>query len=218
MFHKRRFGRQEFAWEGAHDGPPFGWMIWQMARRFPFGHGRHGRGSGEGSFFGRGDLKYGLLELLLERPKHGYEMIKELENKAGGFYTPSAGAVYPALQLMEDREWITSQTVEGKKVYTITDAGKKALEEHKQNAENFGPPRGFGRKGKGGPFGHEARPELHALRHEGMEVARLMLSAVMASEGDPKKLTQIRKIVENTKRELQKFLNNESTSPGDDIL
>ena len=66
--------------------------------------------------FGRGDLKYALLDLLQERPKHGYEMIKELESRAGGFYTPSAGAVYPTLQLLEDRGWVTAETTEGKKV------------------------------------------------------------------------------------------------------
>ncbi len=90
---------------------------------------RRGLGPG-GRMFGRGDLKYALLELLQERPKHGYEMIKELENRAGGFYTPSAGAVYPTLQLLEDRGWVRSQTQEGKKVYTITDAGRQDLAEH----------------------------------------------------------------------------------------
>src|SRR5690242_5577288 len=114
-------------------GPPLFWMLWDMRRGFGGGPGRGpGRGPGGPRAFGRGDLKYQLLALLTERPKHGYEMIKELEDQAGGFYTPSAGAVYPSLQLMEDRGWITSQTQDGKKVYTITDAGRAALQEHQQ--------------------------------------------------------------------------------------
>ncbi|HEX8732884.1 MAG TPA: PadR family transcriptional regulator, partial [Ktedonobacterales bacterium] len=78
-----------------------------MGRRFLFGGGPGPR------MFERGYLKYALLDLLLESPKHGYEMMKNLEERMGGFYAPSAGAVYPTLQLLEDRGWATSETVEG---------------------------------------------------------------------------------------------------------
>lgn len=190
-------------------GPPFG--AWHMMRRFPFGPGRGLSGSGGPGprFFGRGDLKYGLLALLEERPKHGYEMIKELEERAGGFYTPSAGAVYPTLQLMEDRGWVTSREVDGKKVYTITDAGRDALKENRQQQETFGGPRGWGYGhgyGHGGPFGHQAQPELGALRQESAEVARLLWSSVMAAGGDPAKLARLRKIIAGTRNQLQEFL------------
>jgi len=99
-----------------------------MGRRFGFG------GPGP-RMFERGGLKYALLELLQERPKHGYEMMKELEERMGGFYAPSAGAIYPTLQLLEDRGWVNVETVEGKKVYTITDAGRQAVQENAQRAE-----------------------------------------------------------------------------------
>jgi DNA-binding PadR family transcriptional regulator len=162
---------------------------------------------------GRGDLKYVLLTLLRERPMHGYEMIKQLEEQASGFYTPSAGAIYPTLQLMEDRGWVTSETVDGKKIYTITDAGRKELEAQSQRAESFGGPGGWGgRQGRFGPFGREAQPELHALRHEGMEIARLMMSAVMASGGDPEKLAKLRAIISGTRASLEEFLGQASAS------
>src|SRR5690348_2224650 len=82
-----------------HFGPPW-WGAWRMARGgFPFGPGGRGfpfgpggRGPGGQRFMGRGDLKYVLLGLLRERPMHGYEMMKLLEEQASGFYTPSAGA------------------------------------------------------------------------------------------------------------------------------
>ena len=190
--------------------PPF----WRMAKRFGFGPG-FGPGP---RMFGRGDLKYALLELLRERPKHGYEMIKELEERAGGFYTPSAGAVYPTLQLLEDRGWVTSETQEGKKVYTITDDGRKALSERHEREPEFGPrgpwggpwggPRGHHEHGPHhhGPFGREAGPELHALRRESGEVVRLMRAAVMVSGGDPARLARLRAIVERTKGDLNEFL------------
>ncbi|HLZ25241.1 MAG TPA: PadR family transcriptional regulator [Ktedonobacterales bacterium] len=195
-------------------GPPFRPFfeppILRMARRFFFGPGGPG-GPGMGPrMFGRGDLKYALLEALRERPKHGYEMMKELEERAGGFYMPSAGAVYPTLQLLEDRGWVTSESVEGKRVYTITDAGKQALVEFHERRESFGPRgpwehHGHGHHHEHGPFG-QARPELRALRHETMEVARLMRAAVLASDGDPARLERLRAIVQRTRGDLDEFL------------
>jgi DNA-binding PadR family transcriptional regulator len=212
-------------------------MFWRMARRFPFGPGfGPGMGPGGPRMFGHGHLKYILLELLVERPKHGYEMIKELQDRSSGFYTPSAGAVYPTLQMLEDREWVTSQSREGKKVYALTDAGRAALQEHQQHQQererrHEGGPRhhgaapegdpdgwGWGRRRHGwggpfgggpfggGPFGREARPELGALVREGMEVARLMRAAVLASGGDPERLSRLRAIVERAKGDLNAFL------------
>jgi DNA-binding PadR family transcriptional regulator len=187
-----------------------------MRRGFPGGPGRE---PGNPRAFGRGDMKYELLGLLLERPKHGYEMIKELEAQTSGFYTPSAGAVYPSLQLMEDRGWITSQTADGKKVYTITEAGQAALTEHRQQGEQQGGPwggpwGGHRRHNRGGPFGHEARPELDALRRESMEVARLMMMAVVSAGGDPAKLAQLRGIVTSARGQLEALLGQGQAQPG----
>ena len=115
---------------------PFGGGPRFFGRRGPFGFGpdprffemRRGRGpfgpggpfgpegQGEGRrFFGRGDVKFALLDLLQERPMHGYEMIKALEERSGGFYAPSAGSIYPTLQLLEDRSFVTVNETEGKK-------------------------------------------------------------------------------------------------------
>jgi hypothetical protein len=166
--------------------------------------------------FGRGDLKYALLDLLRDRPKHGYEMIKDLEDRSGGFYTPSAGAIYPTLQLLEDRSWVAVEMVEGKKVYSITDAGRQALTEHQERAGAAGPmpggpgPRGWGHHGHGpggGPFGGRGRSELRALAHQTREVAQLMRVAVMSSGGDPERLERLQGIVERTRGDLLAFLN-----------
>jgi DNA-binding PadR family transcriptional regulator len=82
--------------------------------------------------FEQGDLKYVILQLLAEKPRHGYEIIKELEDRFGGSYAPSAGTVYPTLALLEDLGY-ASVTMEegGKKVYAITDEGRKYLDENK---------------------------------------------------------------------------------------
>ncbi len=201
--------------------PPFGGPqfrhFWGM-----FGPGAGGRSRGP-NMYGRGDLKFVLLDLLQERPKHGYEMIKELESRAGGFYTPSAGAVYPTLQLLEDRGWVTNETVEGKKVYTITDAGRAALLERNERPQEPSPgpdgpgpgfgPRHHGHQGPRGPWGRHAPPELETLGRETFEVARLMRDAVMQTQGDPAKLSELHKIVSETRTALEAFVRGSDTPP-----
>jgi DNA-binding PadR family transcriptional regulator len=82
--------------------------------------------------FGHGDLKYVVLGLLEEKSRHGYEVIKELEERSGGAYSPSPGTVYPTLSLLEDLGYARSREEEGgKKVYEITDEGRKYLAENK---------------------------------------------------------------------------------------
>jgi hypothetical protein len=115
--------------------------------------------------FERGYLKYALLDLLQDQPKHGYEMMKDLEERTGGFYAPSAGAVYPTLQMLEDRGWTTSETIEGKKVYTITDTGRAALAEAKERRESRRGGPGFGPE-FGPEFGPGFGPRGHGPHHE----------------------------------------------------
>lgn len=81
--------------------------------------------------FESGEVKFVILRLLKEKPRHGYEVIKALEEKMGGFYTPSAGTVYPTLQLLEDEGYIRAVDTDGKKVYHVTPEGEKFLEEHR---------------------------------------------------------------------------------------
>jgi DNA-binding PadR family transcriptional regulator len=65
------------------------------------------------------------LALLNERPMHGYEMIQELDTRTGGIWRPSPGSVYPTLQLLEDEGLIVSEQAEGRKRFTLTDAGRE---------------------------------------------------------------------------------------------
>jgi DNA-binding PadR family transcriptional regulator len=104
--------------------------------------GGQGRGRGgpfrRGRVFEQGDLKYVILRLLSEKPRHGYEIIKELEERFGGAYAPSAGTVYPTLSLLEDLGYASVTPEEGgKKVYSITPEGEKYLEENKSAVEDI---------------------------------------------------------------------------------
>lgn len=81
-----------------------------------------------GRFFDHGDLRFVILALLQEQPRHGYELIKELEERTGGAYRPSPGVVYPTLSLLEDEGFIRPSAAEtGRKLYEIIDAGRETL-------------------------------------------------------------------------------------------
>ena len=81
--------------------------------------------------FESGEIKFVILRLLRDKPRHGYEIIKELEERFVGCYTPSAGTVYPTLQLLEDQGYVRAVEEEGKRVYHITPEGERFLEENK---------------------------------------------------------------------------------------
>jgi DNA-binding PadR family transcriptional regulator len=106
----------------------FGPRFWAFC--YPEGRWR-GRGRRRQQMFESGEVKYVILRLLREKPRHGYEIIKALEEKLGGWYTPSAGTVYPTLQLLEDQGYVRVVETDGKKVYHITPEGERFLDEHR---------------------------------------------------------------------------------------
>ena len=96
------------------DGAPFGF-------REAFGGGR-----GRGGMVRRGEIRPLILAVLTTKPMHGYEVITELEAQSGGRWRPSAGSVYPTLQQLSDEGLVTSEEIDGRRVYALTDEGKAA--------------------------------------------------------------------------------------------
>ena len=90
-----------------------------------------------GKTFQKGDLKYVILDLIKDKPCHGYEIIQRLEERSHGFYTPSPGAVYPLLQLLEEMGHVEAKHHGGKKIFTITEEGQKFLTDNKLFAESI---------------------------------------------------------------------------------
>jgi DNA-binding PadR family transcriptional regulator len=117
----------KFGWEAFGFG--FGPRAWGFRGRGPRGARRQ--------WFGAGDMKYVILKLLRDKPRHGYEVMKELEERMHGCYSPSPGTVYPTLQWLEDEGLVVARDVEGKKVYEITDTGRTFLDEHKDIVEDI---------------------------------------------------------------------------------
>lgn len=127
------------------------------------GHGRHrdgGRGEGRGGRIGRflehGDLRFVVLALLEEQPRHGYELIKELEDRTGGAYRPSPGVIYPTLALLEDEGFIRpADSAAGRKLYEVTDAGREALAQNKPAVDAI-----FGRMAEAAEGSDSIRPRI----------------------------------------------------------
>lgn len=123
---------------------------WAAARFFgrgggfgSFGGGPFGRGYG-GPFgrrgprmFDGGALRLVVLGLIAEEPRHGYDIIKALESRFHGAYSPSPGAIYPMLQMMEEADLVVSQTTGNKRLYTITEAGRAYLKQNKADLDRI---------------------------------------------------------------------------------
>ena len=99
------------------------------------GFGRHGGGGDDmlraGRMLAQGDIRLIALALIAEQPRHGYEIIKVLEDKTAGWYSPSPGIVYPTLTYLEEAGYVTAQAEGSKKLYSVTDEGRAHLEANK---------------------------------------------------------------------------------------
>jgi DNA-binding PadR family transcriptional regulator len=160
------------------------------------GYGRHemSRGHGRGRHrVRRGDVRTAVLALLDDRPMHGYEMIQELEERTGGRWTPSAGSIYPTLQLLEDEGLVTPEEVDGRKVYSLTDAGKEAAPERTEG-------------GRPWEQGDEDSPRFEARK----EMFKLMGAAKqLARADDEEQLTKAAEILRDARRKLYGLLAEE---------
>ena len=114
----------------------FGWNAFgfSFGPRGAFWAGPRGR---RRRWFESGDMKYVILKLLKDKLRHGYEVMKELEDQLHGCYSPSPGTVYPTLQWLEDEGLVVAKDAQGKKIYEITDAGRQFLEEHRDMVDEI---------------------------------------------------------------------------------
>jgi DNA-binding PadR family transcriptional regulator len=147
--------------------------------------------------FEQGDLKYVILQLLEEKPRHGYEIIKELEERFAGAYAPSPGTVYPTLTMLEDLGYARARTEEGgKKVYEITDEGRTYLRENKSTVDDI-----FERITEfGASFFTAPMVELsQAFKHLGWAT----YSAAPRYARDPERVRKVKEILERAAREVE---------------
>jgi len=163
-----------------------------MGGGFPWGRG------GRWRFFGPGEIRLALLSMLEGGPKHGYELMKELESKSGGIYKASAGAIYPALQQLEDEGMVTSDTAEGKRTYSLTDAGRAELQREAEAVKKI-----WQRAEQAGDWAPWIGMEGAEMMRPAAEVMKAALRAATRGSHDSAKIAKIREILERTKREIE---------------
>ena len=128
-----------------------------------FGPGFHGMNKNPSGFrAGRGMMEPAILQALDEKPMHGYEIISTIEERSHGIWRPSAGSIYPTLQLLEEKDFIVSKEHKGKKVYSLTELGKDKADEDKKLHDAVWDERIGSLK------------NMHAYRHELGEAMKLM--------------------------------------------
>src|SRR5579859_3136036 len=191
------------------DEPGADWPFGRWGRRWG-GFGGFGPpfGAPGERFFGRGDLKYVILELLKDQPRHGYDIIRALEDRMRGYYRPSPGSVYPTLQMLEDLGYVSSSQQEGKKIYTITDEGRRYLEEQKSTVDDI-------RDRITAGWDAAQRPEVSDLMHEVQQLARALFRLGTRNLHDPERLKRLREIVARTRAEVETLEQQPATPAGD---
>jgi DNA-binding PadR family transcriptional regulator len=182
-------GRGRHRHGGPHRGRPGDVMF---GPGFPFGgppfrRGRKAR---------RGDVRAAALVLLEDEPRNGYQLMQEIEHRSDGAWRPSPGAVYPALQLLEDEGLVRTNETEGRKLFELTDAGRAHVEDHR--AELGEPWEAFSRD----------------VSDESWELARLIKDvAVAASQvlraGGEAQVEQARKVLADARKALYLILADE---------
>jgi DNA-binding PadR family transcriptional regulator len=172
----RRGGWQRGPWGGFGPwGPPFGWR-------------------GDGPRARRGNDRAAILALLAERPMHGYEMIQEVEARTNGRWRPSAGSIYPTLQLLEDEGLVTGEQSEGKRRFSLTDAGRAQAQELDR------PP--------WEELADEDEGHASSLRDSGLQLGAAILQVVRT--GSEEQITKTRDILNDARRRVYTVLGEDS--------
>lgn len=149
------------------------------------------------------------LEILKEGPKHGYEIIRILEERSGGRYVPSPGSVYPTLQYLEEAGWISSETQGERRVYRLTEEGLSHLNDQAQELSDF-----WDRYGQP-EFSPAARHELEFLHQELHELQRTVLEGArsLLAGGRERALRALRKSLEECKNRARDLIAGDEEQP-----
>jgi DNA-binding PadR family transcriptional regulator len=164
------------------------WSRWLRGR-----HSRFGIFEGRNEHRARrGDVKFIVLAALAEKPMHGYDIIQTLEQQYGGRYRPSPGSIYPTLQMLEDGGFVTSEQIDGKRVYTVTDEGRKLLAERDDSADSDD---------------DDSQTDWSAMRDSARQFIAAVRQGVM--HDNPKVREQMRSIVDDARKKIYKILAEE---------
>jgi DNA-binding PadR family transcriptional regulator len=179
-------------WGGKSSGPWGGGGWWPGPMGPP--------GPPRGPKAGRGDVRAAILALLREGPRNGYQIMTEIEERSGGAWRPSPGAVYPALSQLADEGLITGEESGGRRTFSLTEAGREYVEQNPEMAR--------------GAWESAAQQEAWEIPGLFAEAARLAAALKqLAHAGTPGQVHAAEQLLEQTRRELYRILAEDAGEP-----
>lgn len=181
----------------------------RRSRRGRDWHDRPRRRKRRGRMFGSGELRLALLALINEEPRHGYELIRAIEDMTGGAYAPSPGAVYPTLQMLEEEGKIKPAKVKtkdedgetsGKKPFKATKSGKAELEERADEVEEL-----MGRLGEHGERAERVREKSPDLFRAMGNLATVLKNRAKAGKLDQNTINEIVDIIDEVAKRIERL-------------
>jgi DNA-binding PadR family transcriptional regulator len=185
-------GRGGAGGTGGIGGGGQGWPIdgiWQAMEQL---RGQFEQKVGGGTRMGRGDVRTAVLALLAEKPMHGYQIIREIEERSNGSWKPSPGSVYPTLQLLTDEGLISAQESDGRKTYSLTEEGRAVVG---ADSEKSAPWESTGSRDSG---------RTGALPKAGIDLAQAV--AQVGRSGSPEQVKQAVDVLDEARRKLFSIL------------
>jgi DNA-binding PadR family transcriptional regulator len=149
-------------------------------------------------FFGPGEVRLALLSLLAEGPRHGYELMRQLEERSGGIYQASAGTVYPTLQQLEDEGLIAAEAADGKRVYKITPSGREELKHRDETVRRI-----WYRARRWAGWRNAFDPDAAEIRGPAERLVKAAFRAVAGETSSQERFDKVREILERALRELE---------------
>jgi DNA-binding PadR family transcriptional regulator len=151
-----------------------------------------------GRRFESGQIRLALLALLEERPRHGYDLMKELDRRFGSNGRVSAGSIYPTLQLLEDEGLVTSRQEDGRKVYELTDAGRAELDREREHVDRL-----WRKAAEWQQWSSEGTIDTAAVWISFGKLAKAVAGSLRRSGGDSKKAERIREKIDQLRTEIE---------------
>lgn len=149
-----------------------------------------------GSRMARGDVRTAVLSLLAEKPMHGYQIINEIAERSGGTWKPSAGSVYPTLQMLADEGLIEAEEQNGRKTYSLTEAGRAVADESSETPAPW--------VSSNGKDGQRDNARFHALPKAGVDLAAA--AAQVGRSGSAEQVQQTIEVLDEARRRLYTIL------------
>ena len=148
---------------------------------------------------GRGEVKYLILAAIKDKPRHGYEIIQHIEERSHGVYRPSAGTVYPTLQMLEEMDLAVSEEKDSRKCYAITDSGREELEDNEDEVEDT-----YARLGQ--HAGADAVPDFHRFAKKMRRLGRTMRRAFHRGRLTSGQFDEIMNVLEDAAKKIQQIV------------